>query len=135
MINFEKQFESIQEKYKEIETNLNNQLGFDSEKLVKLNKEYAELKPIVDTIILYKDDKKELFELAKLIEDEDSSIKEIAEIELKEKKKSTKILKEHDFKTESEFRSLRRKMDRLEIDRQNERLRNQRPRLLPIPSL
>ena len=60
---------------------------------------------------------------------------ELQRSELKEKKKSTKILKEHDSKTESEFRSLRRKMDRLEIDRQNERLRNQRPRLLPIPSL
>ena len=32
------------------ENDLNNQSDFDSEKLIRLNKEYAELKPIVDTI-------------------------------------------------------------------------------------
>ena len=54
MVNFEKQFDSILEKYREIENNLNNQGNYESEKLVKLNKEYAELKPIVDTINNFK---------------------------------------------------------------------------------
>ncbi len=47
MINFEKQFKNIESKFKEIENNLNNQSNLDTEKLIKLNKEYAELSPIV----------------------------------------------------------------------------------------
>jgi len=92
MINFEKQFESLKKKYNEIENDLNNQEGLDSEKLVKLNKEYAELKPIVDTITSYKKNNHEIIELKKLIEDKDMSIREIAEIELKEKREKIKNL-------------------------------------------
>ena len=92
MINFEKQFDNIESKFREIESSLNNQSNLDTEKLVKLNKEYAELSPIVQTIKLYKKDKSEISELSKLIEDDDHSIKEMAEIELKEKKKSITII-------------------------------------------
>jgi len=92
MINFEKQFDNIESKFKEIENNLNNQSNLDTEKLVKLNKEYAELTPIVHTIKKYKKDKSEISELSKLIDDDDHSIKEMAEVELKEKKKSIIIL-------------------------------------------
>jgi len=92
MINFEKQFDNIETKFKDIESNLNNQSGIDTEKLVKLNKEYAELTPIVETIKQYKEDKSEIGELSKLIEDKDSSIKEMAEEELKEKRKSITLL-------------------------------------------
>ncbi|MDC1053678.1 peptide chain release factor 1 [Alphaproteobacteria bacterium] len=92
MINFEKQFENIETKFKNIENNLNNQIDLDTEKLIKLNKEYAELTPIVDTIKKYKNDKDEIVELSKLINDTDPSIKELAETELKEKKKSIIIL-------------------------------------------
>ena len=53
MINFEKQFDNIESKFKEIENNLNNQIDLDTEKLIKLNKEYAELTPIVETIKQY----------------------------------------------------------------------------------
>ena len=88
MINFEKQFDNIESKFKEIENNLNNQIDLDTEKLIKLNKEYAELTPIVETIKQYKSDKDEISELSKLINDTDPSIKELAETELKEKKKS-----------------------------------------------
>ena len=88
MINFEKQFDSIESKFKDIENNLNNQIDLDTEKLIKLNKEYAELTPIVETIKQYKSDKDEISELSKLINDTDPSIKELAETELKEKKKS-----------------------------------------------
>ena len=92
MINFEKQFDNIESKFKEIESNLNNQSNLDTEKLIKLNKEYAELTPIVETIKQYKKEKDEISELSKLIDDDDNSIKEMAEVELKEKKKSMIIL-------------------------------------------
>ncbi len=92
MINFEKQFDNIESKFKEIESNLNNQSNLDTEKLIKLNKEYAELTPIVETIKHYKQEKSEISELSKLINDDDNSIKEMAEVELKEKKKSMIIL-------------------------------------------
>ena len=92
MINFEKQFENILAKYREIETLLNNQAGFDSEKLIKLNKEYAELNPIVDSISNYQDTQNDIIELKTLLVDNDSSIKEMAEDELVEKKKKIKIL-------------------------------------------
>ena len=92
MINFEKQFDNIESKFKEIESNLNNQSNLDTEKLIKLNKEYAELTPIVETIKQYKKEKGEISELSKLIDDDDNSIKEMAEIELKENKKLMTIL-------------------------------------------
>ena len=92
MINFEKQFDIIESKFKDIENNLNNQSNLDTEKLVKLNKEYAELSPIVETIKIYKKEKSEITELSKLSEDDDLSIKEMAELELKEKKNSISIL-------------------------------------------
>ena len=92
MINFEKQFDNIESKFKDIENNLNNQIDLDTEKLIKLNKEYAELTPIVETIKKYKSDKDEIGELSKLTNDNDPSIKELAETELKEKKKSIIII-------------------------------------------
>ena len=92
MINFEKQFDSIESKFRDIESSLNNQADLDTDKLIKLNKEYAELTPIVETIKKYKGDKDEISELSKLINDADPSIKELAETELKEKKKSILVL-------------------------------------------
>ena len=92
MINFEKQFDNIETKFKDIESNLNNQADLGTEKLIKLNKEYAELTPIVETIKQYKGEKSEISELTNLIEDADPSIKELAEVELKEKKKSIVLL-------------------------------------------
>ena len=92
MINFEKQFDNIESRFKDIENNLNNQTNLDTEKLIQLNKEYAELTPIVENIKKYKSDKDEIGELSKLINDTDPSIKELAENEIKEKKKSIIIL-------------------------------------------
>ena len=92
MVNFEKQFDNILEKYREIETNLNNQGNYDSEKLIKLNKEYAELKPIVETINNFKKYKTDIADLSILLNDKDNKIKEMAEDELKDKKKKIKIL-------------------------------------------
>ena len=92
MVNFEKQFDNILEKYRKIETNLNNQGNYDSEKLIKLNKEYAELKPIVDTINNFKKHKTDIADLNILLNDQDNTIKEMAEDELKNKKKQIKVL-------------------------------------------
>ena len=74
MLDFEKKFENITKKYNEIENSLNNQSGFESEKLIKLNKEYADLKPIVNTISNYKNELKEIDDLKKLLDDDDVSI-------------------------------------------------------------
>ena len=87
MVNFEKQFNNIVEKYKEIEYNLSNQGKYDSEKLIKLNKEYADLKPIVDKINNFKKHKTDIANLNILLNDQDNTIKEMAEDELKNKKK------------------------------------------------
>jgi len=92
MINFEKQFKNIEIKFRDIENNLNNQSDLNKDKLVQLNKEYADLSPIVDTIKRYKEDKNELNELSKLVEDKDKLIREMAETELKEKRKSINLL-------------------------------------------
>jgi len=92
MVNFEKQFDSILEKYQKIEYNLNNQGNYSSEKLIRLNKEYAELKPVVDTINNFKKHKTDINNLTTLLNDKDSNIKEMAENELNDKKKKIKIL-------------------------------------------
>ena len=92
MVNFEKQFDNILEKNREIETSLNNQGNYDSEKLIKLNKEYAELKPIVNTIYNFKKHKTDIADLNILLNDQDNTIKEMAEDELKNKKKQIKVL-------------------------------------------
>jgi len=92
MINFEKQFKNIEIKFQEIENSLNNQSDLNKDKLIQLNKEYADLSPIVDTIKKYKEDKNELNELSNLVEDKDRSIREMAEVELKEKRKSINLL-------------------------------------------
>ena len=94
MINFEKQFSTIIDKYAEIENSLNIQSGFDSEKLIRLNKEYADLKPIVNTINKYKEEHKDIDNLKKLLIDEDLSIRQIAEEELIDKKKNLKLLED-----------------------------------------
>ena len=94
MLDFEKKFENITKKYNEIENSLNNQSGFESEKLIKLNKEYADLKPIVNTISNYKNELKEIDDLKKLLDDDDVSIKKIADEELIEKKKNIKLLED-----------------------------------------
>ena len=67
MDNFEKQFDNILEKYQEIENNLNNEGNYNSEKLIKLNKEHAELKPIVETINNFKKYKTDINDLSILL--------------------------------------------------------------------
>ena len=68
MINLDNQFSSILDKYKKIENSLNNMKETSSENLIRLNREYAELKPIVDKIAEYEIEK-DIFNLNELLKD------------------------------------------------------------------
>ena len=73
---------------------LSNQDTHNSEKLVKLNKEYSDLTPVVNSINKFNLLKKEINNLNFLLKDKDGSIREIAEEEIKEKKIILKQLEE-----------------------------------------
>ena len=92
MINLDNQFSNILKKYNKIEDSLNNMETTNSENLIKLNREYADLKPIVDKIEEYKKEKEEIFNLNELLKDKDEEIIKIAESELIQKKNIIKIL-------------------------------------------
>jgi len=79
------QLDGILKKYKDIEKQLTNQDSLETSKLIELNKEYSELTPIVDVIKLFNKNKEELINLKDLLNDEDNSIREMAEEEIKEK--------------------------------------------------
>ena len=87
MINLDKQFSIILEKFKLIENSLNNMNNVDSNELIKLNREYSDLRPIVEKIQEYKDLQKDILNLNELVKDNDLEIIKIAESELIEKKK------------------------------------------------
>ncbi len=92
MINLDNQFSNILQKYNKIESSLNNMKSNNSETLIKLNMEYAELKPIVDKIEEYKKEQNEIINLNQLIKESDQEIIKIAEAELIEKKNLIKLL-------------------------------------------
>ena len=94
MINLDNQFLSILDKYKKIENSLNNMEEASSENLIRLNREYAELKPIVDKIAEYESEKKDILNLNELLKDSDQEITKMAEKELIEKKSSIKFLEQ-----------------------------------------
>ncbi len=94
MINLDKQFSIILEKFKLIENSLNNMNNIDSNELIKLNKEYSELRPIVLKIQEYKDFQKDILNLNELVKDNDLEISKIAELELIEKKNFIKDLEQ-----------------------------------------
>ena len=79
------QLNAIIEKYKNIEKKLSDQTSLETSKLIELNKEYSELTPIVEVISLFNKNKEDLVNLKDLLNDEDNSIKEMAEEEIKEK--------------------------------------------------
>jgi peptide chain release factor 1 len=79
------QLKAIIKKHKGIENQLSNQNNLNTSKLIELNKEYSELNPIVEVINLYNKNKEDLLNLNDLLKDDDSSIREIAEEEIKEK--------------------------------------------------
>ena len=86
MINLDIQFSNIIDKYNKIENSLNSMENTATEDLIKLNREYAELKPIVEKIAEYRKEQKEILNLNELVKDADDEIKKIAETELIEKK-------------------------------------------------
>ena len=92
MINLDNQFSNILDKYSKIENSLNKMESTNSENLIKLNREYAELKPIVDKIEEYKKEKDEIINLNDLLKDSDEEIIKIAEAELIQKKNIIKSL-------------------------------------------
>ena len=94
MINLDKQFSIILEKFKLIENSLNNMNNIDSNELIKLNREYSELQPIVDKIQEYNNLQKDILNLNELVKDNDLEISKIAELELIEKKNQAKVLEQ-----------------------------------------
>ena len=94
MKDFNLQLEAIINKHKLIEKKLSNQDTFKTNEIIDLNKEYSEITPIVDLINSFNKNKNELKNLEELLKDQDLSIREIAEIEIKEKKIILKQLEE-----------------------------------------
>ena len=94
MINLDKQFSIILEKFELIENSLNNMNNIDSNELIKLNREYSELRPIVEKIQEYNDLQKDILNLNDLVKDNDLEISKIAESELIEKKNQIKDLEQ-----------------------------------------
>ena len=94
MINLDKQFSTILEKFKLIENSLNNMSNIGSNELIKLNREYSELRPIVEKIQEYNDLHKDLLNLNDLVKDNDLEISKIAELELIEQKNLIKDLEQ-----------------------------------------
>ena len=86
MINFKNQFSKILEKYKIVENTLNKMENLRSDDLIKMNREYADLRPIVDKIEQYKKEQIEILNLNELLKDSDQEISKIADVELREKK-------------------------------------------------
>ena len=94
MINLDKQFSIILEKFKLIENSLNNMNDIDSNELIKLNRDYSELRPIVEKIQEYNNLQKDILNLDELVKDNDLEISKIAEMELIEKKIQIKDLEQ-----------------------------------------
>ena len=67
MINLDNQFSNIIDKYNKIENSLNQMDNSDTDNLIKLNREYAELRPIVDKIEEYKKEKNEIIKPKRII--------------------------------------------------------------------
>ena len=94
MINLDKQFSIILQKFESIENSLNNMNNVDSNELIKLNREYSELRPIVEKIQEYNDLQKDILNLNELVKDNDLEISKIAESELIEIKNKIKDLEQ-----------------------------------------
>ena len=73
----------VLKKYKDIEKDLLHQDKLDKDTLIRLNKEYAELSPLVDKIDEYQKCKKNIQELLELQNDKELLIRNEAEKELK----------------------------------------------------
>ena len=92
MINLKEKLDIIIQKHKEIEKELSNQEKTNTDKLVKLNKEYSELNPLVESINEFYSCQDDINNLKELLNDKDIKIKEIAEVEFKEANHKIKLL-------------------------------------------
>ena len=92
MKNLSDKLDPILKKYGDIEKDLLHQDKLDKDTLIRLNKEYAELSPLVDKIDEYQKCKKNIQELLELQNDNDLSIRNEAEKELKNTHFSIKSL-------------------------------------------
>ena len=86
---------AIISKYKQIEKDLSIQSTLDKNSLIKLNKEYADLTPLVEKIYEYQKCIKNIDELTELKKDSDILIQNEAGIELKEANVDLKNLKDN----------------------------------------
>ena len=77
-------------KHKDIEKNLSEQNTLDKDTLIQLNKEYAELTPIVEKIKDYQECNKNIHDLLELQNDSDLLIRNEAEKELKKEQHTLK---------------------------------------------
>ena len=84
--------DSIIEKHKEIEKKLSDQNNFDTNKSIKLNKEYSELTPLVQSITEFKKCQNEINNLKELLNEKDITLREMAESELKDANLKIKLL-------------------------------------------
>ena len=84
MKDLEVKLDIVLEKHKEIEKKLSEQNNFDSNKSIKLNKEYSELTPLVHSITKFRTCQNEINNLKELLDENDVTIREMAESELKE---------------------------------------------------
>ncbi len=84
MKDLDQKLETILQKHNEIEKNLSKQDNIETDKLIKLNKEYSDLIPLANLIKEYKKYLKESDSLKDLLNDNNMSIKEMAEVELRQ---------------------------------------------------
>ena len=92
MNDLDSKLDAIIIKHQEIEKKLSNQDALETSKLIEYNKEYSDLLPIVELINSYKKNKSDLKNLFELLKDNEESIREMAEEEIKEKKEILKML-------------------------------------------
>ena len=90
--------EKILIKHKDIEKNLMHQDKLDNATIVKLNKEYAELSPLIEKISDYRKCEKNINNLKDLQNDNDELIRDEAEKELKKENYQLKTLETDLFK-------------------------------------
>ncbi len=83
MKEFSSKLDSILDRYQEIEKKLSDQNSINKDQLIKLSKEYSELKPLTEKIKEYKNFKINFNELKDLQSDPDLQIRNEAEKEIK----------------------------------------------------
>ena len=92
MKDLKNQLDVILSKHQNIEKKLSNQDSLQVNLLIQLNKEYSDLTPKVMVINQFNSCEQEIFDLNVLLKDDDKSIKQMAEEEIREKRKKLKLL-------------------------------------------